>query len=188
MRGYRWSIGANSMRQSRCSVSGHSTLVDDLSWLERARRLVDYHQEALEFIGRAGQQIPANPTHALAVGRLWLEADGIDDRVCTLLDELNSGLLGGNGELDTTRGVAMRPSQLGEEGVFYSCSWSLLWGGGRGVSLDLSIEPRSGTFEALVRSVRGVDSTSVRFPFSDSDLKEALVSAYVVEATSEDQA
>ena len=162
-------------------------MVDELSWIERAQRLVDYHQEALEFIGRAGQEIPASPTHALSVGRLWLEADGIDDMVCTLLDEMNTGLLGGEGELDTTRGVAVRPSRLGEEGVFYSCSWSLLWGGGKAVSLDLSIEPQSGIFEAQVRALRGKQSTDVRFPLSDLDLKEALISAYVTETTSEDQ-
>ena len=160
---------------------------DELSWIERAQRLVDYHREALEFIGRAGQEIRASPAHAVSIGRLWLEADGIDDMVCTLLDEMNTGLLGGDGELDTTRGVAMRPSRLGEEGVFYSCSWSLLWDGGKGVSLDLSIEPRSGTFEAQVRSLKGIQSTDVRFPLSDLDLKEALVSAYVAETTSVDQ-
>ena len=109
----RRSFGDLSARPSPCFVLGLSILVDELSWLERTRRLVDYHQEALEFIGRAGQQISANPSHALAVGRLWLEADGIDDTVCTLLDEMNTGLLEGGGELDTTRGVATRPSQLG---------------------------------------------------------------------------
>ena len=75
----------------------------------------------------------------------------------------------------------------GEEGVFYSCSWSLLWGGGKGVAVDLSIEPQSGILEAQVRALRGIQLTNVRFPLSDSDLKEALISAYVAEATSEDQ-
>ena len=163
-------------------------MADEHSWTERAQRLVDYHREALEFIGRAGHQLSANPGDAHLVGRLWLEADGIDDMVCTLLEEMSTGLLGGDGELDTTRGVAMRPSRLGEEGVFYSCSWSLLWGNGKGVSLDLSIEPRSGIFEAQVRALQGVQSTDVRVPISDPDLKEALISAYVVEATSVDQA
>jgi hypothetical protein len=158
-------------------------LSEELSWLERARKLVEYSQEAQEFIGRAAEQLAVSPTDAPLVGRLWLEADLLDALLATLLEEMNEELIDGQGELDTTRGVAVRPSAIAEEALYYECSWSLAWADGRGISVILSIEAGTGTLDAQVQGRTTVDRIGVRFPIREPDLKDALISAYVAEAT-----
>ena len=158
---------------------------EEVSWIDRARKLMGYHQEALEFIARAAKQLPAaSPADAPGVGRLWLEADLLDHLVCGLLEEINSGLIEGRGELDATRGVAPHPHALDDQGVLYECSWSLLWDESRGVSVKLAIDPRSGEFQAEAGSLNAPATQSLRFPLTQPDLQEALTTAYVVEAAS----
>ena len=157
----------------------------NFSWIERARKLVEYHQEALYFISRAIKELPISPDDALAVSRLWLEADQMDELICSLLDDMNSGLIGGKGELDVMRGVSLRPSEFEQDVVFYDCSWSLMWDGKRGVSVNLAIEPRSKAYVVSVLALQAKETLRVRFPFDESDLQEALTSIYVAEATSD---
>jgi hypothetical protein len=158
-------------------------LSEEISWVERARALVAYHQEALDFIRRAGEHLPASPSHALALCRLWVEADALDMMLCSLLDEMNAHLLNAKAEMDTTRGASMRPSVLDEERLFYDCSWTLLWERNRGVSVNLSVEAETGAFEARVLAMRSRQSHGIRFPIVESNLKEALTNAYFAEAT-----
>lgn len=153
-----------------------------ISWLERAHKLVTYHQEALGFIQRIGQQLPASPSDALAVGRLWLEAEKLDPVVCGLLDEMNVGLLGGKGELDTTRGASLAQSPA-EDRLVYECTWSLRWEDSRGVSVDLALDSLSEAYYITVRGLQSGQAERVRFPLDEAELKEALVNAYVADAT-----
>lgn len=138
------------------------------SWIERVRRLVAYQQEAIGFLERVRQQFPqATPHHALAVARLWLLADEVDPFLCTLLEELNRGLLEGKGQLDTTRGAHVRreemplgpglegvpglvPALEGKEVMRYDCTWSLRWEPGRTVAVQLTVEPDSEAFRGAV--------------------------------------
>ncbi len=153
-----------------------------ISWLERAQKLVAYHQEALGFIQRIGQQLPASPSDALAVGRLWLEAEKLDPTVCGLLDEMNVGLLGGKGELDTTRGASLAQSPA-DDRLVYECTWSLRWEDSRGVSVDLAMDSLSEAYYVTVRGLQSGQAERVRFPLDEAELKEALVNAYVADAT-----
>ena len=157
---------------------------EELCWIDRARTLVGYHQEALEFIARAAEQLPAaSPADALAVGRLWLEADMLDHLVCGLLEEMNTGLIEGRGELDATRGVAPHPHSLDDQGLVYECSWSLLWGDGQGVSVRLAIDPLSEKFQASAAALKTPVTLDLSFPLTQPDLTDALTRAYVAEAT-----
>ncbi len=156
---------------------------DGLSWIERARRLTAYHAEAVDFVGRVGQSLPAAPADARAVRELWAEADRLDAMVCSLLDQMNSELLGGSGEMDATRGAAIRPMTFEEEALFYECSWLLEWGRGRGVKVDLAVEPRTMFFDANVYGVSTDEKLNLPHPISESELKEGLVDAYVSEVT-----
>ena len=153
------------------------------SWLERARKLAEYRREAAEFIGRAADQLPVSPDDVKAIGLLWLEADRLDGVVCAALNEMNAGLADGRGELDSTRGASVRPSTLDEPTLFYDCSWSLQWDGGRRVVVNLAIDPRSTVFEVTVTAMMAAESVSVPFPVAEPELKEALISAYAAEAT-----
>lgn len=158
---------------------------EDISWIDRAKQLVSYHKEALDFIERAGEQLPAHPGHAGILSRLWVESDGLDDTICSLLHELNSHLLEEQATMDTTRGASMRPTIMDEQSLFYECSWNLLWDDeARGISVNLAIDASTNLFEAHVRSIGASETFGTRFPLSESNLKEALTDAYVSEVTS----
>ncbi|MFN3974591.1 MAG: hypothetical protein ACK4K2_04870 [Dehalococcoidia bacterium] len=138
------------------------------SWIERVRRLVAYQQEAVGFLERVRQQFPlAMPQHAPAVARLWLLADEVDPFLCTLLEELNRGLLEGKGQVDTTRGAQVRQEGMplgpglegvpglspqlleGKETMRYDCTWSLRWEPAKTVAVQLSVEPDSEVFRGV---------------------------------------
>ena len=159
-------------------------------WIDHARRMVEYHSEALGFIERASEHFATNPEHAQLLLRLWVEADILDGIVLQALDELNVGLLDGRGELDTTRGVTMQPSALGvlgdmsaDEEITYECIWSLIWGAGRGVSVTLSAND-NGVFQVQARGTSSLREHRVGYPVTIGALQDALVNVYVAEATS----
>ena len=154
-----------------------------LSWIERARRLAAYHAEAVDFVARVGQGLPAAPGDARAVRELWAEADRLDAMVCSLLDEMNRELLGGSGEMGATRGAAIRPLTFEEEALFYECSWLLEWGQGSTVKVDLAVEPRTMFFDANVYALTTEEKINLPHPIIESELKDGLVDAYVAEAT-----
>ncbi len=160
-------------------------------WLDRARRLREYRREALEFIERVQSQFPVSREHARAVSILWYEADQRDDTVCSLLAEMNSGLLDGSAELDITRGASLRAIGFGmglppEQAVFYECAWSLAWGDGRGVAVVLAIDPRNSAFDAHVRALKTKEAHRVPYPFTEADLTEPLTFAYLFESAADD--
>ena len=159
---------------------------EELSWIERAKKLVEYHEEAQDFVRRVGKQLPTGPSDALAVSELWVEADRLDDLICSLLDEMNTGLVGGNAELDTTRGASIRPAGFEEEAVFYECSWTLQWGEHRGVLVNLAVEPSARLYEVNVHAIQAEETRSIRHPVTESELKEGLINAYVIETTRDD--
>lgn len=158
-------------------------MTNEFSWLDRAKRLIEYHPDALDFIRRAGEQLPVSPGEAGLVSRLWSESDMLDGLICNLLEEMNVSLRQAQGEVDTTRGVAVRATGLSEESIFYECSWSLLWDDGDGISVNLAIEPGTDRFDAEVRAIGASEIVKLRYPFTESDLKDALTTAYVAEAT-----
>jgi hypothetical protein len=153
------------------------------AWLERAKQLVGYHTEALDFINRVKDQLPVDESYASHLSRLWVEADALDTLVCSLLEDVNEQLLSGAGEMDTTRGAAVRPSLLAEETLFFECAWSLTWAEGKAITLGLAIDASTGIFEALAGGQASGTTRSVRFPISESALKDALTEVYVAEAT-----
>ena len=159
-------------------------------WIDHARRMVEYHSEALGFIERASEHFATNPEHAQLLLRLWVKADILDGIVLQALDELNVGLLDGRGELDTTRGVTMQPSALGVLGdmsayeeITYECIWSLIWGAGRGVSVALSAND-NGVYQVQARGTSSLCEHRVGYPVTIGALQDALVNVYVAEATS----
>ena len=151
--------------------------------------MVAYHQEALNFIRRASEHFAVSSEHVELVMRLWVDADDLDALVLPLLDALNVELLGGAAELDTTRGVSVRPSALGAiegtdaEEVVYECIWSLNWESGRGVSVALSVSS-SGVFQVQARGSISSREHRISYPPAERALQEALTAAYVAEATS----
>ena len=162
---------------------------DDTPWTERARRMVAYHQDALNFIRRASEHFAVSSKHVELVMRLWVDADDLDALILPLLDALSVDLLDGAAELDTTRGVSVQPSALGAiegsdaEEVVYECIWSVNWESGRGVSVALSVSS-SGVFQVRARGSVSNREHRIGYPPTERALQEALTAAYVAEATS----
>ncbi len=158
-------------------------MTDSKPWLDEAKKLLEYRREAAEFLERAAQQLPVSHDDAGAVSALWHEAEGLDAMVCTLLDQINTVLLDGRGELDTTRGVSPLGSPADAERVVYECSWTLDWGDCLGISVKLSTDPRYSSFELLVRATRAAEERRVPHPAAEDDLKLALAHTYAAEAS-----
>ena len=156
---------------------------EDLLWITRAKRLVEYHEEATDFVNRVLKKLPSGSSDALAVGELWLEADRLDPLICALLNEMNEALLEGRAELNTTRGASMRLAGFEEEALFYECSWTLEWAENRGVMVNLAIEPSAKFYSANVHAMLAEQPEMIQHPIHESELKEALINAYVIEAT-----
>ena len=161
---------------------------EKLAWTDRARRMVEYHPHALDFIRRASAHFPVHPAHVQLLLRLWVEADALDALILPMLNEMNVDLMNGNGELDTTRGVSTQPSALSafHEGatdeIIYECIWSMSSPDGRGVSVVLAVND-SGAFQAQARGTLSAHEHRVGYPVAASALEDALVAVYVAEAT-----
>ena len=162
--------------------------IEPMSWIERARRMVSYHQEATDFIRRASSAFPVSAEHAQILMQLWVEADLLDSVILPLLDELNAELMDGQGEIDTKRGVSVQRSDSAElpgtnaEDVVYECFWSLVWTEKKGISVVLSVI-EDGVF--YVQSIGNASSYEHRvgFPVSIGALQDALVATFVAEST-----
>lgn len=169
-------------------MSSGETHAEALSWIERARRMVEHYPEARSFIRRASEHFPVDAEHTQILLRLWIEADILDGLILPLLNELNSKLLVGQGYLDTTRGVSMQRSSVGafdetnSDEVVYECMWSLSWAVGRGVSVILS-STDSGILQSQARGSASASVYRVGYPVTRSALEEALTTVYVSEAT-----
>ena len=118
-----------------------------------------------------------------AVSALWREAEELDEMICTLLGEMNSILLDGRGELDTTRGASPAGSPADADRVVYECSWTLDWDGDLGISVKLSTQPRYSALELVVRAVHASEERPVPYPVAEDGLKRALAHIYAAEAS-----
>lgn len=155
-------------------------------WITQTREFLELCREAREFVERASETFPrAQAEDALAVARLWQNATDLDPRIYGLLDELNRGLLGGQGEIDMTRGASARslmPGVVEEELLFYECTWTLSWDGtNHQIVVKLAVEPRMESFHLQVSSFNTFRPADVRFPIEEEQLKEALRKEYVRE-------
>ena len=150
--------------------------------------MVAYHRDALNFIRRASEHFAVSSEHVELVMRLWVDADDLDALILPLLEALNVELLDSTAELDTTRGVSVRPSALGAiegsgaEEVVYECIWSLNWESERGVSVSLSVSS-SGVFQMQAHGRASNREHRIGYPPAEIALQDALTAAYVAEAT-----
>lgn len=164
-------------------IQENDILTQSESWTEKARKLVEYHAEALDFVTRASAQLPTSQEDAYVVGRLWYEAELLDSIICASLDDMNRDLLNSDGVMDSTRGAAMRMSIVEEEYLSYECSWTLDWDERSGITVTLATDQVGGSFDVTVSGNLSGAKSSVRHPIEDSYLRNALVECYVVEVT-----
>lgn len=155
--------------------------IDSIPWIERARSIAGYYDEALDFICRAEPQHPVEYDDVYPLMRLWVQADRLDELILTLLQTLNAELLGGVGELDTTRSVNGH-SEDGERRISYECGWALAWADARGVSVTVGFDA-DGVFYAYASGVRSSFTHRVGYPVTESALQDALCEVYAREST-----
>lgn len=150
------------------------------TWVDRTRRMVGYRDEALDFLRRAGSQVPVFESDVELVCRLWAIADEHDEIICRALTEFDAALFDPVGELDITRGVETRPISGDESSVIFLCTWSVMRPGGISVSCVLYGEQMTGAVGLEVRDDGG-SSHPLPFPIAEpSDLYEALSDSFFV--------
>ena len=161
--------------------------IDSIPWIERARSMAAYYDEAMDFIRRAQPQHPVEDDDVYPLMRLWVQADILDEPILTLLQTLNAELLGGSGELDTTRSVNGY-SEDGERRISYECGWKLEWRytytrtRTRSVNVTIGFDEDS-VFYAYASCGRSWFTHRIGYPITESALQDALCDAYVRETT-----
>lgn len=173
---------------NRRSIPGEWRLCMD--WIERARCMVAYHPEAVDFIRRASDYFPVDMAHIHLLLRLWVEADNMDAVILPMLHELNAGLLDEEGIIDTNRGASLRPtafasfSDANTEEIVYECFWHLNWGDSQALSVVMSVNG-DGVFQVQARGEASVSEHRIGYPPSENALKDALIAVYVAEQTAD---
>jgi arylformamidase len=171
---------------SDVSSSPSDAVRESIPWTEQARRLAAYHGEAREFVARAAEGgLPASLQDVSAVCRLWLEAELLDNAICSRLDRLNADLLSGTAEMDVTRGASIRISLSGERYLVYECSWALEWDE-RGITVTLSLDLSTGAHGMHARCAGNEEPLDLDYPPAAQSLENALIEAYFAEATRHD--
>lgn len=189
-----WADNRGRLETARLSVILHETLFTESStsplerlnvtsagqsaelgmWVDRTRRMVDYLDEALAFLGRAGNQFPVLESDVGLVCRLWAVADEHDEILCRALTEFDSALFASPGELDITRGVETRPTPEQESHIIFLCTWSIVRPEQDRVSCVLYAEQLTGSIGLEVRDSGG-SGYPLPFPITDSsDLYKTL--------------
>ena len=147
-------------------------------WVNRTRRMVGYLDEALDFLGRAGDQFPVLDSDVGLVCRLWSVADEHDEIICRALTSFDSDLFETAGELDITRGVEARPTPEQESRLIFLCTWSIARPEQARVSCVLYAEQFTGSISLEVRD-SGDSSYPLPFPITDSsDLYRILSDSF----------
>ena len=147
-------------------------------WLDRARRMVDYREEATDFLRRASSTLPATQADVELICQLWATADEHDTSICEALQRFDEALFDVPGQLEITRGAEPTPTPDNSEGLAYLCTWALLRPDGRGISVVLAADQTSGRLDF---EVRGGDDAgcSIGFPIGDpGDLYEPLMHSF----------
>ena len=143
-------------------------------WVDRTSRMVGYRDEALDFLERAGRQLPVFESDIGLVCRLWSVADEHDELVCRALTEFDSAVFESAGELDITRGAETRTTSDNEPQVVFLCTWSIVRPEGQDVSCILYGEQMTGAIGMEIRDHRAA-GRPVDFPVSSpTDLYMAL--------------
>ena len=151
------------------------------AWIERARRMAGYYDEAMDFIRRAQHSHPAIADDVYTLMRLWADADQLDELTLPLLERINAELLGGAGALDTTRGVSGYCAD-GERRIFYECGWALKWSDSFAISVSIGVDDE-GVFHAYAGGAQSQVKRRLGYPPTESALQDALADVYVREAT-----
>ena len=147
-------------------------------WLDRARRMVDYREEATDFLRRASSTLPATEADVELVCQLWATADEHDTSICEALQRFDEALFDVPGQLEITRGAEPTPAPDNSEGLTYLCTWTLLRPEGHGASVVLTADQTGGR---LNFEVRGSDDAgrSIGFPIGNpGDLYEPLTHSF----------
>ena len=144
------------------------------TWVGRARRMVEYREEATDFLRRVSSMLPVVESDVELVCRLWTAADEYDVSICEALERFDRALFDVPGHLDITRGA--EPTSAGDngDGLAYLCSWTLVRPEARVMSVVLIADQLTGRFNFEVRDPGG-DARAVGFPIGHpSELYEAL--------------
>ena len=125
-------------------------------FIDRTRRMLEYADEARDFVRRAAAWSGTGEADAAAVCRLWALADELDSTVCETLTAFGEALFGAPFELDITRGAEVVPET--PPTAVYTCAWTAKLGGDIWVSAVLS------SYESESERLEARDSSGGVYP------------------------
>ena len=149
-------------------------------FIDRTRRMLEYADEARDFVRRAASWSAADEdADVAAVCRLWALADELDATICETLTAFGEALFDGRFELEITRGadaVELSPPPAPPMAV-YACAWTAA--GGNGVWAGAVLSASANESERLeVRDSAGGVRT-LPYPLGDAAaLGDALGEAF----------
>lgn len=147
-------------------------------WIDRAQRMVDYREEAADFLRRASSILPAIELDVELVCRLWTAADEYDIYICEALQRFDQALFDVQGQLEITRGAEPASGPNTDERLVYLCTWALVRPEDQSTSVVLSADQVSGRLDFEVRDSAG-GRRSLGFPIAKmSDLYESLTLSF----------
>ena len=141
--------------------------------------MLEYANEARDFVRRAAAWRETGESDAAAVCRLWALADELDSAVCETLTAFGEALFGAQFELDITRGVEVEPGTppMMEPRAVYTCAWTAKLGADIWVSVVLSASPSES--ERLEARDSGGGFYALPFPPEGAaELSEVLSDAF----------
>ena len=151
-------------------------------FIDRTRRMLEYADEARDFVRRAAAWRETGESDAIAVCRLWALADELDSTVCETLTAFGEALFGERFELDITRGVEVEPPPPPPmppmpPRAIYTCAWTAKLGEDIWVSVVLSAAPSES--ERLEARDSGGGFYPLPFPLEGAaELSEVLSDAF----------
>ena len=150
-------------------------------FIARTRRMLEYADEARDFVRRAASWRETDSADVAAVCRLWALADELDAAICETLTAFGDALFVDGFELEITRGadaVDLSPPSAPPIAV-YTCAWTAARGDGIWAGAVLSASANESAARLEVRdSAGGVRALPCPLGDDSTALSDALGDAF----------
>ena len=149
-------------------------------FIARTRRMLEYADEARDFVRRAASWRETDGADIAAVCRLWALADELDATICETLTAFGDALFVDGFELEITRGAdAVELSPPPEPSVaVYTCAWTAARGDGIWAGAVLSASANESARLEVRDSAGGVQALPCPLGDDSATLSDALGDAF----------
>ena len=150
-------------------------------YIARTRRMLEYADEARDFVRRAASWRDTGDADVAAVCRLWALADELDATICETLTAFGDALFDGRFELEITRGAEAVESSASPDMppiAVYTCAWTAARGDGIWAGAVLSASANESARLEVRDSAGGVRALPCPLGEDSAALSAALGDAF----------